>query len=96
LKGVLRQMTDIQLLIISTTIGLMVSWFTARQTASSEAVKSLSLALASLRTEFEEVKKDYDTEKADNKMLRRYIELLIEIMNLHGIEVPPMPEKSTP
>lgn len=83
-------LTDMQLLIVSTVIGLAVSWFTARQTASSDSVKSLSLALSSLRAEFEEVKKEYAREKKLNKIFEQYIERLIETLNKNGVEVPKM------
>jgi hypothetical protein len=83
-------LTDTQILIVSTVIGLIVSWFTARQTASSESVKSLSLALSSLRGEFEEVKKEYNREKKLNKIFEQYIERLIETLNKNNLEVPKM------
>lgn len=83
-------LTDTQILIVSTVIGLIVSWFTARQTASSDSVKSLSLALSSLRAEFEEVKKEYAREKKLNKIFEQYIERLIETLNKNGVEVPKM------
>ena len=85
-------LSDTQILIITTVFGLVVSWVTARSTASSESVKSFSIALAGLRAEFEAVQKERILERREREAYKAYIEVLVKLLNHHEISVPPFPK----
>lgn len=83
--------TEFQFMVFTGLVGIVVSVMTARATASSEAVKSLNLALTSLRTEFEANKEARKVEQRERDAYKAYIETLVKLLNAHGITVPPFP-----
>lgn len=84
------EMSDTQILIMTTVVGLFITVMTARSTASSEAVKSLSTALASLRAEFEAREKKHAKEvrqwMRERDAYKAYIDILVRLMNAKGVE----------
>lgn len=83
-------------LIAITIMQLILAITTARSTASSETIKALSTAVATLRTENTEMQKARKKrEREIERDLQRYIawtQLLVMELQNAGMTVPPMPE----
>jgi hypothetical protein len=58
-------MSNEQLIVISTIIGIILTYLNARTTASSGAIGALSLTIATLRTELEAEQKQRADDKKD-------------------------------
>lgn len=80
---------------VITLLGIILSFVTARSTASSESLKALAEVVKTLRSERKADKEEFDAEKKilEQQLARRdaYIDLLIRTLNEHSIQVPPMP-----
>lgn len=75
---------------MTTVVGLFVTLITARSTASSEAVKSVSTALTALRAEFNEKEKAHAKElkswTRERDAYKSYIDVLVRFINTKGLE----------
>lgn len=89
-------MSNEMLLIITTLVGVILTYLNARTTASSGAIAALSETVETLRNELKEEKKARKEDKeemekrfdAERKRYKKYIELLIHHMQEADIPVP--------
>ena len=80
------------LLAIIALLQIVLAFFSARSTASTEAIKAQSDAIRTLRTEREADRKALIEITKESRAQAQYINTLVALMVRAGIEVPIMPE----